>query len=174
MVKKRLLVEQYLISKLAQDGIPLGKTKFQKLMYLLTVKKIVDVPDYQLYHFGPYSSVVDLDLTYLKHDGTVRIEWIDYGSGYYGYRILPEDTKGIILTERNINTQAIDKILEGFGKLNTRELSILATAIYLYEQGITDRDVLVDKVHKLKPNYSKGEIKSILDRYLDEFLELSL
>lgn len=172
MAKKRLLVEQYLISKLAKKRISLGKTKFQKLMYLLTVKKIVDVPDYQLYHFGPYSSIVDFDLTYLNHKGVVQIEWVDYGSGYYGYKILPKDVRDTDV--RGIDTNAIDRIINDFGELTTKELSILATAIYLYEQDKSkNRETLVDEVYKLKPNYSKEEIRDILDKYFNDYLTLS-
>jgi len=171
MDEKRLLVERHLISKLAQMGVILGKTKFQKLMYLLASKKIVDVPDYQLYHFGPYSSIVDFDLAYLKDKGAIKVEWIDYGSGYYGYKILPQDSEDA--SARDINLDAVDKIIGNFGRLSTKELSILATAIYLYDSKM-DKSTLVEEVHKLKPNYSKHDIRRILDNYFDRYLTLSL
>ncbi len=146
----------------------IGKTIIQKMMYLFEIEynnKYEDQKqydfDYTLYHYGPYSFEINQALNMAKNMKFVSITW----NPEKGYFIKPRTIN--IENQINENMDQIEEIVEdlvnGYGSYYARELSIIATAIYV-KQHNTDihDDDLVEIVAALKPKYNVQSIRRIL------------
>lgn len=146
----------------------LGKTKLQKLVFLM--KELKNVPVQYRFHFytyGPFSSDLAGDLSYLDYIGGVKI----YGDSYQnGYEIRPGDSTEYLIQKADIflkwNQPAIDDILNQFGSKQARDLELIATLVYVayyspvYQEG--DRDHLIFQTKELKPKFNEAEIDSAI------------
>lgn len=156
-----------LIAHLAQrlgEQHALGKTKLQKMVYLLEKLKNVSVGyDFSFYTYGPFSSDLAADLDYVNTLGGVQVS---YEPAINMYEIAP-GPNATRLTEKSQaflaeNRAAIDEILEHFGARQAKELELLATLVYVAQSGRYDDAALVGKVHELKPKFNHGEILAAL------------
>src|SRR5208337_4905359 len=72
----------YLVKKLRQQSRQqIGKTKIQKIVYLLTRKNIVDF-DYSMHYYGPYSPKVAEELSVAETAEIIRSQW-DEKKGFF-------------------------------------------------------------------------------------------
>ncbi len=137
----------------------IGKTKIQKLMYLLGEELKEDL-GYAMYHYGPYSIEIDEGLTLANIIGWLNVKW-DVDRGYFiSTKNLPYRLQ---ITDKE--EKAIEYIVSKYGSFSALELSIIATAIYVRENfGVKNPDELIDIVLDLKPNNQRDWIKSILQK----------
>ena len=138
-----------------------GKTVIQNLVYFLSRKGVCDF-DYSLYHSGPHSSQVSIELNFAEEIGAVAIDWIP-DKGYFispgtmcSSKLLFQNTEK---TERDV----IDEVVQEYGAYNAIEISIIATALFLKENfGVNDQSNLEDVVLSLRPQYNKTRISDLL------------
>jgi hypothetical protein len=142
-------------------GAQVGKTVIQNLLYLISKKGVCDF-DYSLYHYGPYSSQVSSELNFAEDIGAITIDWIPE-KGYFislgpmfSSRLLLQNTK-------EIERDAVNKVVQEYGSYNAIELSIIATALFLKENfRVKDQSNLEDVVSSLRPQYDKMRISTLL------------
>jgi len=135
-----------------------GKTKIQKLMYLLGEKLNEDL-GYSIYHYGPYSSEIAESLGMANMMGWLDMVW-HVDKGYFiSTKDIPSSPQ--IQDEKK---EAIKEVVDKYGKFNAVELSIIATADYVKKNfGIEDPNEIIDVVLALKPNNKKEWVKDILE-----------
>ena len=134
----------------------IGKTIVQKTMYMLTREGVIDF-NYSMYHYGPYSSQVSSEINFAENLGAVEMDWISDK----GYFIKPksDELEGVLSED---DKQAIDRVIDKYGRFNAIEISIIATALFVEDNfEVTDTEELVRVVTSLKPQYS-NRIKNIL------------
>lgn len=128
------------------------------MMYLLTRQKIVNF-SYTMYHYGPYSNQVSRELSFAENAGIVDSEW-DTESGRFLSVTDDFDTFERFVSDNE--KQAIHRIVERYGNLYAKQLSIIATALYLKDKFSVPDDQIIEKVHALKDKFSEEEIQEIL------------
>ena len=146
-----------------------GKTVFMKLAYLL--QELYQVPlgyRFTLYTYGPYSPEVLADLEFAELRREVKV---DYLGKTGGFSITPgEDAKGV--GERRNEAidkhgEALDKLVEYFGKFNARDLELRTTSVFLWKSlrptNPSHIDSLIQTVRNLKPHFDESTIRSAID-----------
>jgi len=161
-VFKKPAVISFLVKKL-NEKYPhkqIGKTIVQKMIYLLTREKFVDY-QYSMYHYGPYSSEVASDLSLCEALGMLRIDWVE-NKGYFITAGDNERYEGLLNEE---DKNKIETIVDKYGIFDAKEISIIATALYIKENVETASDnELVKIIVSLKPECEAGLIREILVR----------
>lgn len=136
----------------------IGKTIVQKIMYMLTRERVIDF-NYSMYHYGPYSSQVSSEINFAENLGAVEMDWISDK----GYFIKPksDELEGVLSED---DMQAIDRVIDKYGRFNAVEISIIATALFVEDNfEVSDNEELIRVVASLKPQYGKDRIKNILN-----------
>jgi uncharacterized protein YwgA len=156
-----------LVKELARKypGEQIGKTKLQKLLYLLTDKQITknEVVNfyYSLHYYGPYSSEASSELSFAESRKIVRSEWKDDK----GFFFKPGDNEERVEKEHLNNNEKliIQKLVNRFGKFNARELTIITTYLFLSKEDeySSEPDKIVEEVCKMK-NYSINDVCNTL------------
>ncbi len=160
-----------LIVRIAQrlDQAPLGRTKLQKLVFLM--QELKGLPSQYRFHFytyGPYSSSLTGDASYLDAIGGLRIHASANGQGY---ELTPGPEAPAFLAKAEAffaeHGNAIDTIITQFGSRTAQALELIATLVYVmhYDRRCPpgDRAFLIGKVKELKPKFSDGEVSAALD-----------
>lgn len=151
-------------SQRLSDQRSLGKTKLQKLVYLLEKLKNVSVGyEFCFYTYGPFSSDLAADLDYINTLGGVKI---NYAAGINMYEIIPGDNAARLTKKSEdflaTNEAAIDEIIDRFGSHQAKELELLATLVFVSKSGITNESEIIQKVKALKPKFDIEEITEYL------------
>jgi uncharacterized protein YwgA len=153
----------FFVKKLEErdDSIPIGKARLQKLMYLLQ-KEIEEDFEYSFYYYGPFSIAVAQYIDYAELHSALDIQYNpDTG---FSISTREEQSKFLALLS-DIERKAIEKIVEKYHNFNAKELSIIATYLFLKEKfKIENEEKLLQAIKSLKPNYSEEEIKKVLSR----------
>jgi len=152
----------YFLVKKLKEKYPkkqIGKTIIQKLLFLMETKSDLDF-GYTLYHYGPYSSQVGGYINLAETLGFIKIKW----NPEIGYLIKPlQPDKNLLFDIEEDLNNLLETIVDDYGKFNTSELSIIATAVYIKNKvSIMSLEELVDAVHRIKPRYSKEDIRNVL------------
>jgi uncharacterized protein len=158
-----------LISVLAEHSPKgsIGRTGVMKLLYFLQVLRNVPL-DYRftLYSYGPFDSEVLSDLANSEALEVVSTTIIQF-SGGYGYEIKPgrnarmlQDREAIFLNEHQ---QDIDWVIGEFGGLNSGQLELVSTIVYVDQEASEHEQELslgaiAELVHEIKPHFSKEKI----------------
>ena len=164
---ERVEIILYIIKKLDSKGAGNGETTIQKLMYFIKQKNILDIDyKYVLHNYGPFSFELNDDLNYLEESN--MIEKISDPDGF-GFNYIPKKGNNAAenwLNHLNFDRQEIDCLLSKFESLSAKKLGLLATFNYLYDKYKPENDEdLIQLVWKVKPIFSKDEIKYTLDGY---------
>jgi uncharacterized protein YwgA len=151
----------------------LGKTKLQKLVFLMQELKGVPT-DYRFhfYTYGPYSSSLTGDASYLDAIGGLGIR---QHLGFGAYEILPGKDADSFLTKSESfldeHKDKIDAIIEQFGRGSAQDLELIATLVYIahYEPSFEpgNDQFLIDRARELKPKFGENEIRSSLGKLKD-------
>ena len=160
-VLRNIKLIYWLIKKLEEKypGQQIGKTKIQKLMYLLEDSLNEDF-GYTMYHYGPYSNEIAESLNVANIIGWLDMEW-HVGEGYY---ISLKNPSSISEIQPDEETK-INEVVEKYGHFTALELSIITTAVYVKKNfDVNDPNEIIDIVLSLKPNNKKEWIKDILER----------
>jgi uncharacterized protein YwgA len=138
----------------------LGKTATMKFLYLL--QQVYKIPlgySFGIYTYGPYSAEVMGDVDFAENIELIRTKFLSPG-----YDIDPLDGKEEPL-ESEIE-ESIDKMLKIFSKKSPKDLELLTTIIYLYnnyEKNDWNNDIesISIDVKGIKPYFTKNQIKSV-------------
>jgi len=129
---EKLLIPLVLANTLG--GTLRGKTRCQKLVFLIqkqagTKKVLKEKFDYELYHYGPFSSELASVMDELVKKGYLRQEMQIAPAGYlrYAYRLTKAGKELLeVTTEKNLLapelTDIIREIAEGYGDLPLPQL----------------------------------------------------
>jgi uncharacterized protein YwgA len=150
-----------LVRRFDTQGLTLGKTALQKMIFLLERVFGFDFDyAYTLYTYGPFCADVARDLEIVQGFGGVDIT---YNWGYGGYELRPgpaiED-----LRQRGSEflpeiSGALDRLVADYGRATAKELELRSTIIYLASSARTS-DELVRMVHQAKPHFSEAQIEA--------------
>jgi uncharacterized protein YwgA len=153
----------YLVKSIekAYPGKQIGKTVIQKMVYISTIKGLLDA-NYSMHYYGPYSADVAGDLDFAESSGLLEIKWVN-DKGYFVTSVPDKlEQLGEILNEKE--KQEIDDIVARFGEYKANDLSIIATALYLRDKFELDNEKLVKSVNEIKDQYSASYIMHILEK----------
>ena len=129
--------------KLANNKVE-GRTKFQKLVYILKNKGVNFKHKFNYHYFGPYSADLQLEIEELVDQGIL----IEKSFNPYIYQIKEEWLK-------NINTDMLKNkktLIEYLNSRDYQELELIATIYYLVNTSIKDEKIIRNKLNILKPN----------------------
>lgn len=146
----------------------IGRTALMKYMYFLQALRGIPLGySFSMYSYGPFDSDVLSDLSTAESLALVSSTPISF-SGGYGYRISPapgaekakRDAEEFLLAHR----EDIDWVITEFGELNSAELELASTIIYVdrefAEIGVPDARVhLVSLVNEIKPHFGTDRIE---------------
>jgi uncharacterized protein YwgA len=151
--KERLAILGYLIKKLSEITTnQIGATSIQKLIYLLNREGVLDYR-YTMYHYGPYSGELSYDQNRATQLDLIRVNWIDRQG--YDIKSNPKIEDFIKANLPEEKTPLIDKIVAKFGEFHAVDLSLIATAYYVLDNGGADSDSqLIEIVSSIKPDYA--------------------
>jgi uncharacterized protein YwgA len=158
--RKRCSIIYSLAKKTKEIKRELGKTATMKFIYLLQqVYKVSLGYSFGIYTYGPYSAEVMGDVDFAENIGLVKIEFSPPG---YDIKPLQESKEPL---ESEIE-EIIDKMFKHFGKKSPKELELLTTIIYLYnnyDKNNWDKDIesISTDVKGIKPYFTKNQIKSV-------------
>jgi hypothetical protein len=158
-----------LIPKLAESSPlgHLGRTALMKFLYFLQILRKVPLGyRFTLYSYGPFDYEVLADLSAAESLGAVESETILF-SGGYGYEIRP-GAKASWIQQRASDflhqyASDIKWVIERFGSCGSSQLELLGTIVYVDRDAQKNKEKielnnLVDKVHEVKPHFSKSQV----------------
>lgn len=166
-----------LIAELAKrlDGVSpqFGKTDLEKLVYLFQEVYGIDCGyEFELYSYGPFTSLLLGDLDQVAHFGCVSVEPVHSITG--GYEIRPTNKENFLeekaadfLNDEKI-ISALDSLVSEFGSLTAKELELRATIVYV-ERDMHLKDEKATKeeicriVSEIKPKFSRHEIEQTIE-----------
>jgi hypothetical protein len=166
-----------LIAELAKrlDGVSpqFGKTALEKLVYLFQEVYGIDCGyEFELYSYGPFTSLLLGDLDQVAHFGCVSVEPVHSISG--GYEIRPTKKENFLEEKAadflgdDKTKSALDSLVSDFGRLTAKELELRATIVYVErDMHIKDEKATKDEVCRIvgeiKPKFSKDEIEQTIE-----------
>jgi len=135
-----------------------GRTKFQKLVYILKCKKLEFHFDFIYYYYGPYSSTLQLTIDELVDENFIDEKRTSSSYLYY----LKSDNKPEEDPEISRNRDLIKQINE----MDIKNLELISTFFYLDEMGISDENLLKYRCSILKPNLT-DRLEEMFKTYLE-------
>lgn len=177
----RLAVLSKLIKKAPQKP---GRTALMKFAYLLqTVKRVPLGYQFALYNYGPYDSAVLTDLSQAVSLKAAKCETVHFPTGYaYEYSSNEKGHKS--LCDRIGKTldhceEAIDWVLEEFGRESASRLELISTIIFAEREMRRKRETpkeseLSQRVKRIKPHFDDVTISdTVADLATRELIKLS-
>jgi hypothetical protein len=170
-----------LISTLAENAPngTIGRTALMKFFYFLQTLRGVPLGyRFTLYSYGPFDSNVLADLSSAEGTGAVSSEPVLFPGGY-GYLIRSgphaESLKKAAGPFLRRYTSDIEWVLQRFGKLNSAELELTSTVIYVDQEASRKKERLSLKqisqsVNEIKPHFSVPQIMKHAQCLADEKL----
>lgn len=145
----------------------LGRTAVMKLAYFLQVLKKVPLGyDFRLHTYGPFDSDVLDDLRYAGVFGAVKERTVSQSRGYR-YEIKPgrhcahvqEKSKNWL----EQNREAIDWVIEEFGKLTAPDLELYSTIVFVDRENHKEGkkvslEDLAKQVRGIKPRFPQSYV----------------
>ncbi|MCW0198638.1 hypothetical protein [Sphingopyxis sp.] len=143
-------------------GTVVGRTKLQKLAFILKSFELDDVFEFEYKHYGPYSDELSTAVKYAEVLGALseEVKTANWGGRYSIFTTTPSDID---------KTSVRAKILEIGNRADPVDLELAATAILLAQEGFDDP---WSETASRKPEKAAG---GRLDRarvLLDRFKEL--
>jgi len=146
---------------------PVGRTTFQKIAYFGTLMGLETGLEYKRGSYGPFSSQVKAKLTKLVNNGLIKEErfgnmfMVKSGDTF-------KDAREIYKEEIESNKNIIEKLVDLFCRLNTKQAEIAATVHFAYTElkrkkdgKPTEDDVLnavMEWKQRRRPQYDKIEV----------------
>jgi uncharacterized protein len=155
----------------------IGRTALMKYMYFLQAVRGVPLGySFSMYSYGPFDSAVLADLSSAETLKIVDVTPVEF-SGGYGYRIRPGGRAEV--ARKNATqflskySKDIDWLFSTFGKLNSAELELASTIVYvdrefLERQQHTSIDVVTQRVHDIKPHFTREHVRGFVESLIDE------
>ena len=153
-----------------------GRTALMKFTYLLqAVRRVPLGYRFRLYNYGPYDEQVLVDAREAATAGLLKSQLVTYPHGY-GYEFslgdadqLEMDSSAGVLADYSDD---IDWIINNFGSDSASRLELVSTLVFALcdKNKKLERIHLIDKVHEIKPHFSKEVIGETADQ-IDGILE---
>ena len=161
----------------------IGRTALMKYMYFLQTLRGVPLGyNFSMYSYGPFDSDVLSDLSTAEAMNIVSSTQVSFAGGY-GYRIQVAAGAARIKQEANDflfrHKADIDWLLNEFGGLNSGELELASTIIYV-DREFNDLEVhseaplLVGVVNEIKPHFSRESVERSFDSLRGKGLLISV
>ncbi|WP_148699370.1 hypothetical protein [Candidatus Nitrososphaera evergladensis] len=161
-IPERLWLPLLILDK--SDGVIHGKTKFQKLTFLTQVLAHIDEYDFRKYHYGPFSDLLELDLS--AYSGLVTIveneSMMNYGQHYFSFYLTSNGKKEIEKMKKELLPRTLEKVENIIESRLARTRCELLDEVYS-KFGIDPKDSL-----KLA-----AEVKKELENILPPLIECS-
>ncbi len=153
--------EYGMIAYISKNVPELGKTKLQKLVYLIKeIKKVSVGYSFRFYNYGPYSDKLAENLDYVRSLDGISVA---YDPAWNMYNILPSKNAEVLVEkayEVKENKPLLDEVLTEFGGRSARELELVATIVYLDRNEHPAENAMVSAVRRLKPKYTSPEVNN--------------
>jgi hypothetical protein len=153
----------------------IGRTALMKYMYFLQVLRGVPLGyNFSLYSYGPFDSDVLADLSSAEALNIVDVTPVEFPGGY-GYRIRPgarsEAAKRSVGQFLEEHRGDIDWLFASFGSLNSSELELASTIVYVDREFGETRvnqaiEEVVTRVSEIKPHFTQGQIRTFAETLL--------
>ena len=147
-----------------------GRTALMKFAYLLQAVRNVPLGyRFRLYNYGPYDEQVLVDAREAATAGLLKSQLVTYPHGY-GYEFSlgdagqPEmDCTADVLAEYSDD---FDWIISNFGSDSASRLELVSTLVFALcdKNRKLGKSELIDKVHEIKPHFSKEAIGETADQ----------
>lgn len=152
-----------------------GRTALMKFAYLLqTVKGVPLGYRFRLYNYGPYDEQVLVDAREAAASGHLKSQLVTYSHGY-GYEFSVGDGNHDNTEEQiavlDSYSSDIDWVISNFGSDSASRLELISTLVFALcdKQKKLDRNDLIERVHEIKPHFSKETINDVASE-IDEIL----
>lgn len=155
----RLQTIPVLLQSLPQQRV-VGRTKLQKLIYLLKAAGAPIQYDYKLHHYGPYSAEVAGDVDLLDFIGSIEesIEPIDIYNQFLSTFTLREPVDASF-------SPSTSELAETLNAFRSTELEVAATIQYFKELGHTNSEA-VALTENMKPTKTTPDVVSRANKIL--------
>ena len=103
------------------------------------------------------------DMDFARRQGVINVDYVQY-AGHAGYKINPADYKINDMDFISKYKADIFELINLFGDKNAKDLGLLSTIIYLYNNFRVNlwecnADEISEAVHKIKPHFQIDVIK---------------
>jgi uncharacterized protein YwgA len=121
-----------------------GRTKFQKMVYILKCKGAGFSERFKYHYYGPYSLDLQLEIEELVHNE--QLTCTEQTSSTYRYCVKSDSHERGVLAR-------FEKLIGELNKTNYRILELVGTIFFLREEeGVTDKHIIREKLKFLKPH----------------------
>src|SRR3989304_9170286 len=140
-----------------------GKTKLQKIAYIIDKTGWNILKDYRYHYYGPYSDQITVEIQNLRSRGWLE-EKFSAGGGItlYSYNLTKAGERiADYLATRVGNPKLVQRsigIARDLAKFSTRELELMATLVFLHDNYSLKDEQLVTTIKELKPYFNDDEI----------------
>jgi uncharacterized protein YwgA len=161
------LGQAVLVELVRRAPVPPGRTTLMKFAYLLQVIRKVPLGyRFRLYNYGPYDQQVLADAREAEANDLLQSKLVTFPKGGYGYEFLPSEESAKIHSEAVSQCENdITWVLDQFGEESASRLELISTLVFACcgESGRLDKSQLVDRVHEIKPHFTKMQIGDTAD-----------
>jgi hypothetical protein len=161
----------------------IGRTALMKYMYFLqTIRGVPLGYNFSLYSYGPFDSDVLADLSSGEMLNIVNVSAVEF-SGGYGYRIVPgeraESAKRNAIQFLREHGEDIDWLFSVFGRLNSAELELTSTIIYVDREFSKKKQPasiseVAARVNEIKPHFSRERVRGFVEELLNRDVLMSV
>ena len=156
-----------LVSYISEKVGDLGKTKLQKLVYL--IKEVGKVPigfNFRFYNYGPYSDNLAETLDFVTSLQGVNMR---YDINQNMYEISPGENASKLVDKADSELRpyysTIDSILAAYGGKKVKELELITTILYANKYYDAKSVTTLSKITRdLKPKFSTATIKEAIEK----------
>jgi len=155
------------LTQIADRWPRIGKSAMIKCVFFLqTIKGIPLDYDFEIYTYGPYSSLVMSEVDFARQRGYLKVDGVIYPNAY-GYEIsCTEEGRNLLSNNPQINQykDSIFEIIDCFKNKQATELELLSTILFVnrrYKE--KDKESVCKTVQGIKPKFTLTEIQNGYD-----------
>jgi len=159
---QRLGLLSSIVQMLEQAGSWTGRMHIQKSLYF--AQQLLGLPsiyEFVLYQRGPYSFDLDADIRSLRSIGAVEISPAPPYGPSYSTTPLGRDTIRLSPVQAEM-TEKLTRLANVLGPRHARELELLATTLYVMNEGLDSDEDIIARVAELKPRFEKDEAEKAI------------
>ncbi len=163
-----------------REGVVDGRTRLQKLSYLVNVAGWNSIDDYRFHYYGPFSDSLTNYVEEMCQLGWLLESPLETINGNTFYKYSSVDTnKTKALVSRIEDPKLVSRtegLLSQLKNFSSDELEIMASLVFLNQNEKLEGEDLVNRAKELKPRFSESEIREaskifkILENFAPQFL----
>jgi uncharacterized protein len=162
---KNQIILAAVAGEMKESGCSLGRTKFQKIVFLLS--ELYDVKTtykFRFYTYGPFSNGLAGDIDYLA-----KIDILDsvfhLSDGFYAIEPGEKFDKPHLVTSLDSKIiEDIRTVVKDFGSKNASQLELMSTIVFVnrFDERGSDEKLLKDKTLALKPKFTLPDVDTAI------------